>query len=166
MATPNGPEGRAAAVTRTPRLPQWMVATIAVLGAFAVGMGLQYVRAERMSGRFAEADRGLTLARLQGPLAEAALEAHAGRHEAARGLASEFFTRLQRAAPGLPEDVRGSLGPILVRRDSTITLVSRGDSASATWLRDLFTQYRAAVRDAVGGDSTIVSVGAAPPSPP
>jgi hypothetical protein len=92
--------------------------------------------------------RALRLAQLENILATTALEARRGRHENARRLASDFFTRLESVSAELPADARDEVRAVLTHRDSTITLLSRAAGTSADLLDRVLAAYRDVVRAA------------------
>lgn len=115
-----------------------------LLVGFGIGFLWQYARAERLEYELTRAERFATFYRIGMTLGAAALEAHAGSHEAARVLASDFFTDLQDEIAKTPPDVAGEMRAILRERDEVITSLSRGEPASAERLSTLHVRYRMA----------------------
>jgi hypothetical protein len=115
---------------------------------FIAGLSIPYARAVRLEARFERTTRALTLARLENTLTTAALEARRGRYESARQLTSDFFTRLQRSGVDMPAQARDEVRAILTHRDTTITLLSRGDATSTDLLDRLIAEYRGVLRAA------------------
>ena len=100
--------------------------------------------------RSRNAERQLSLARIENSLASAAIDARRGVYETARQAASDFFTYLRTefnrgVDSALSQTDIASLQPLLTRRDEIITLLARGDAASADLLSDLYALYRAIV---------------------
>ena len=95
--------------------------------------------------------RELRLCKLQSTLASATLHARRGEHEVARQATSDFFTTLynQVHATGGQSDMtsqqRDTLRPLMNDRDNLITLLARGDPASADRLSDLYVAYQKAM---------------------
>ena len=94
------------------------------------------------------ARRELRLCKLQSMLAGATLYARRGEYEVARQATSDLFTALynQVNATGGESDLtkqqRDSLRPLMNDRDNLITLLARGDPASADRLSDLYASYQ------------------------
>lgn len=140
-------------------------AVLWVIGALALGLllgsAVQFARGERLDRRVDDGARALTAARVEVALAGAVAEAQAGNHELARQRASEFYTGLQRRlAPVLTGPAAAGAQRLLVQRDAVVTLLARGDPASPSVLRRLWTDYRALVVVPAGVDS--VPAGARP----
>ena len=131
---------------RQPRLPQWLVLTIAAVFVFIAGLCVPYRRATRLEARVESTTRALALAQLENTLGAAGLEARLGRYESARQLASRFFTGLEHAADDIPPRPPERVRAILTYRDSTITALSRGAPTSGVLLDRLLVQYREIVR--------------------
>ena len=116
---------------------------VAFLGGF-VWMGLKF---RECSGSLSEAERQSSLVRMENSLASAAIDARRGDYETARLAASDFFTALRAAASTdvdsvLSQAQKDGVQPLLALRDETITLLARGDAASADLLSDLYVSYR------------------------
>ena len=116
-----------------------------VVLAFLVGFGWQFARAHSLQGQLDQAQRELTFQRMEATLGAATIEAQRGGFEPARQLASDFFTRLQAAAPQAPSDGQAQLQRILSQRDQVITQLSRGDAQAGPVLANMFVSYRVAV---------------------
>ena len=96
------------------------------------------------------AERKLSLARMENSLASAAIDARRGDYETARQAASDFFTFLRTefnrgVDSTLSQAEMASLQPLLTRRDEIITLLARGDATSADLLSSLYASYRTIV---------------------
>ena len=135
---------------RPARLPRWLVLAVGAVFVFIAGLSIPYARAVRLDARLERTERALTLARLENTLATAALEARRGRYESARRLASDFFTRLQGAGVDLPAEARDEVRAVLTRRDTTITLLSRGVATSTDLLDRLLAEYGGVLRAGAG----------------
>jgi cytochrome P450 len=99
------------------------------------------------SSRLARAERQLSLAKMQNSLASAAIDARRGDCETARLAASDFFTALRAETSTdvdsvLSQAQKDGAQPLLALRDETITLLARGDVASADLLSDLYVSFR------------------------
>jgi hypothetical protein len=133
---------------------------IAVL-AYLGGLVPTWVRAREYRKKLDAAERYLTLSQLDIALGSAAIDARRGDYEKARLEASRFFTLLRTetdkgAESALSAAQRESAVPFFSRRDALITLLARGDPASADRLSDLYVSYRKAIErpEATGGGGT------------
>ena len=117
---------------------------------FLLGLVPMWLKSRECSRSFAEAERQLTLARMENSLAAAAIGARRGDYELARQAASDFFTSLRTETSNgvesaLSEAEIAGLQPLLDRRDEIITLLARADATSADLLSDLYASYRTVV---------------------
>jgi hypothetical protein len=122
-----------------------MIAGIAIVLVFVAAMVTQYGQTRSARAEAESLRQELAGARGEAMLGAATIEAQRGSFETARTLASEFFTELQATEPAVPAAVQPTVRSILAQRDSTITLLSRGDPQSAAALVRMFTQYRTAL---------------------
>jgi len=81
------------------------------------------------------------------PRASAAIDARRGDYETARQAASDFFTVLRAETnkgvdSALSQAQKDGAQPLFTQRDQIITLLARGDAASADLLSDLYVSYR------------------------
>ena len=123
---------------------------VLLLVAFLFGFIPMGWKSRECSGSLSEAERQLSLARLQNALASAAIDARLGEYEPARQAASDFFTYVRAEtdsgeASALSPVQREGVLPLLTRRDEIITLLARGDPASTDQLSDLYVAYRTGV---------------------
>jgi hypothetical protein len=121
-----------------------------LLVVFLLGFVPMWIKARGCASQLAESERQLTLARMQSNLASAVIDARRGDYEPARQTLSQFFTTLRAevdkgAASGFTEAQRAGLQPLFAGRDDLITLLARGDPASADRLSDLYAAYRKVV---------------------
>jgi hypothetical protein len=119
-------------------------ALIGIVAAFLIGFGWQYSRARSFENRLDDVTQDYTFKRLEATLAAATIEAQRGNYELARRHASDFFTGLQDALPGAPENARTTLQRISTQRDAIITAASRSDPQTASVLEQLYGSYRVA----------------------
>lgn len=116
--------------------------------AFLLGLVPMWLKARTSANERDVARRELRLCRLQGTLASATLNARRGEYEVARQATSEFFTALYNQVHSiggqsdLTAQQRESLKPLMNDRDNLITLMARGDPASADRLSDLYVAYQ------------------------
>ena len=130
-------------VKTTHRIRSFITHVALLVLAFLLGFVPLWLRSRN-------AERQLSLARIENSLASAAIDARRGVYETARQAASDFFTYLRTefnrgVDSALSQAEISSLQPLLTRRDEIITLLARGDAASADLLSDLYALYRAIV---------------------
>ncbi len=118
----------------------------AFLGGF-IWMGLKY---RACSATLSEAERQSGLVRMEVLLGSAAIDARRGDFETARLAASDFFTSLRAETDkgvdsALSQAQIDGAQPLFAQRDQAITLLSRGDAASADLLSDLYVAFRTLV---------------------
>jgi len=136
-------------VRSNPSMRRFIIYGALLLVAFLLGFVPMWLRARQCAGSLAEADRQLTLVRMQHNLASAAVDARRGDYEPARQAASQFFTSVRAEidegdASDLTQAQRQGVTPLLAARDELITLLARSDPASADRLTELYVKYRAA----------------------
>jgi hypothetical protein len=117
-----------------------------LLVAFLLGFIPMWWKSRECSSSLPEAERQLSLARLQNALASAVIDAQRGDYEPARQAASDFFTSLRAesdrgdASALSPAQTEGAQ-PLFTARDEIITLLARNDPASSDRLSDLYVSY-------------------------
>lgn len=138
---------------RDPRVRRIAIYAGALVAAFLLGLIPMWLKARDWAKERDQAQAALRVSRLQNALATAALDARRGEYEPARQTASDFFTYLREEiergrdsafTPVQQESLRGSL---LSARDDAITLLARGDPASAERLSELHAGFRQSVGD-------------------
>lgn len=134
-------------VKSTPIMQRFIIYAGVLLLAFLLGFVPMWLRARTANSNLAEAERQLTLVRTQGSLASAIIDARRGEYEPARQSASQFYTSLRAEidkgdASAFTQTQRAGAQPLLDGRDELITLLARGDPASADRLSDLYVAYR------------------------
>ena len=158
MSRTNSFSGKAAGgtLTRSVNIPDTVKRVGIYLGGavviFLLGLVPMWLEAREAAAQRAAARRELRLSRIQDTLASAVIDARRGEYEPARQTASDFFTTLRTeldAGEGSPLTARQReiTTPLLAQRDSVITLLARGDPASADRLYDLYVSYQTAVND-------------------
>ncbi len=130
-------------VKTTHRIRSFIIHVALLVLAFLLGFVPLWLRSRN-------AERQLSLARMENSLASAAIDARRGVYETARQAASDFFTFLRTefnrgVDSALSQAEMASLQPLLTRRDEIITLLARGDATSADLLSDLYASYRTIV---------------------
>lgn len=118
-----------------------------LLLVFLLGFIPMWLKARQSANSLSEAERQLTLGRMQSNLASAVIDARRGDYEPARQTASQFFTSLRAEidkgdASGFTPSQRAALQSLFNGRDELITLLARSDPASADKLSDLYVAYR------------------------
>jgi hypothetical protein len=131
----------------THRIRRFIIYVALLLLAFLLGLVPMWWVNSQCSSSLAEAERQTSLARMENSLASATIYAQRGDYETARQAASDFFTALRTETTngvdsGLSEAEIAGLQPLLTRRDEIVTLLARGDTASADLLADLYVSYR------------------------
>ena len=131
----------------THRIRRLVIYVALLLLAFLLGFVPMWLKSSECSSRLDEAERQSILARMENNLASAAIHAQRGDFETARVAASDFFTVLRAATStdvdsALSQAQKDGARPLLAQRDQIITLLSRGDAASADLLSDLYVSYR------------------------
>jgi hypothetical protein len=134
-----------------------LLVALAIVIAFGIGAGWQFVRASQLGGelettrqQLAATSAELELQKLEATLGAATIEAQRNGYELGRQLASDFFTGLQESVGGAPEAARAPLNEILAQRDEVITALSRSNAEAGSLLARLFIRYRVAMGEQVG----------------
>lgn len=134
-----------------PRVKRIAIFAGIVVVAFLLGLVPMGLKAWSRANERDAAQRQLRLCNLQLTLASAAISARKGDYEPARQATSEFFTALHNqlepssGASDLTSPQRDSLKLLTNDRDNLITLLARGDPASADRLSDLYLAYQKAM---------------------
>ncbi len=134
-------------------VPPWKrvgVYVVIALGCFLLGAVPMWFKAHQNGNQRDAAQRELRLSQMQNTLSAAVIYARRGEYEPARQSASDFFTTLRQQLnagdeSSLTKPQRDGLAPLLVKRDDVITLVARGDAASADRLSDMYVAYQKAM---------------------
>lgn len=135
-----GAGGAASAPRKRGRGLLWSI--IAVVLAFGAGFGWQYYEANLIRAELAETQQALSIERLRVRLGQAAIAAQSGDYESARRRMSDFFTRLDDAAPTLPDHIAGLAEDFLATRDEVITGLSRSNHEYADVLYGMLDRFR------------------------
>lgn len=130
-----------------PMLRRFVVYAGVLLIVFLLGFIPMWLKARQSANSLAGAERELSLAKLHSSLASAVIDARRGDYEPARQTASQFFTSLRAEidkgdASSFTEAQRTGLQALFTGRDELITLLARGDPASADRLSDVYVAYR------------------------
>jgi uncharacterized protein with PIN domain len=130
-----------------PLIRRFVIYAGVLLVVFLLGFIPMWLKARQCANSLAEAERQLTLVRMQSNLASAIIDVRRGDYEPARQAASQFFTSLRAEsdrgdASSFTQAQRAGLQALFTGRDEIITLLARGDPASADRLSDLYVAYR------------------------
>ncbi|HUF69411.1 MAG TPA: hypothetical protein VMM79_12280 [Longimicrobiales bacterium] len=142
----------------SPKTRNILIVIVTLVVAFGIGAAWQFTQANRarteLANTSAELDGvryELTLERLHSTLALATVAAQLGNYEAARSMASDFYTGLQQNTGDAPEAARATFDELLRDRDATITSLSRAQPEAGLELARLLGRYRAALGRDMGG---------------
>lgn len=134
-------------IKRTSLMQRVAIYGLVLLVVFLLGFVPMWLKFHRCADNLAKTEHELVLVRLQNDLASSVIDARRGDYEPARQAASKFFTSLQvetdiAEGSNFTSEQRVSLRPLALKRDEIITLLARGDPASADRLSDLYLGYR------------------------
>lgn len=106
-----------------------------------------WLKSSRLAGEEHRAQLEIQRIQIQLTLAYAALDARRGEYEDARRSAANFFSLVTAQlnhgfGSALPSNARSDLQPLLDQRDDLITLLARGDPASAERLANASASVR------------------------
>lgn len=130
-----------------PRMKRIAIFAGIVVLAFLLGLVPMGLKAWSRANERDAAQHQLRLCNLQLTLASATINARRAEYENARQSTSEFFTALHNqtednARSDLTQTQRDGLKTLMSDRDNLITLLARGDPASADRLSDLYAAYQ------------------------
>jgi len=131
----------------THRMRSFAIHLALLLVAFLLGFVPMWVTSRDDSARLSDATRQLDTVRMENSLASAAIDARLGNYETARQSASDFFTllRVEKSKDvdsALSQAQKDGVQPMLEQRDQIITLLARGDAASADLISDAYVSFR------------------------
>jgi hypothetical protein len=134
-------------VKTTHRIRSFILYVALLLAAFLGGFIWMGLKSRECSTILSATERQSTLAKMQNSLGSAAIDARRGNYETARVAASDFFTSLRAETSkgvdsALSQAQIDGAQPLFAQRDQIITLLSRGDVASADLLSDLYVAFR------------------------
>ena len=134
---------------------------LAVMGAIAIAAFLagfipMWFSARTTREQLQESKARVARDEISISLGSAAIHARHGDYEIARQQTSRFFTALREETGRAAESVfssaeRERVAPLFAQRDKLITLLARGDPASADRLSDLYLGYQKAVQGSGSG---------------
>lgn len=134
-------------VKTTSLMRRVMVYAVLLLLVFLLGFVPMWLKSRECSSSLSEVEHQLSLAGIQNTLASAVIDARRGDYESARQAASDFFTFLRAETnkgvdSALSQAQKDGAQRLFTQRDQIITLLARGDAASADLLSDLYVSYR------------------------
>ena len=153
-ARQNDATSRSGSIWQNERVRRVILYAAVLLVAFLLGLVPMWMTARARAQERDTAQAALRISTLQNTLASAAIDARQGRYEPARQSASDFFTNLRAEIERGRDSVFNEAQQNTLRstfvdtRDDTITLLARGDPASADRLVDLYNKYRQATASA------------------
>ena len=133
-------------VKTTHRIRRFILYVARLLLAFLLGFVPMWLKSRECSSSLSAAERQSSLARMQNSLGSAAIVARRGDYETARQAASDFFTFLRAETSkgvdsALSQAQKDGAQLLLAQRDQIITLLARGEVASADLLSDVYVAY-------------------------
>ena len=131
---------------RAKKLFSWLPVFV-LCGAFLIGFVPMWLKANRLNKELFRAQRAARLEQIQITFADAALDARRGDYEPARQRMASFFSlvtaEMDRGfGSAMPAGAEEKLKPLLAQRDDLITLLARGDPASAERLANAYANFR------------------------
>jgi hypothetical protein len=131
----------------TPKKRSGWLPVFVLLGVFLVGFVPMWFKATRLNGELFRAQQQARMQTIQITFADAALDARRGDYEPARQRMANFFTLVNTEqnrgiGSALPASASEGLKPLLAQRDDLITLLARGDQASAERLATAYGEFR------------------------
>jgi len=121
-----------------------------LVGVFLVGFAPVWLKSSRLNGQLLRAERQVRLERIQLTFANAVLDARRGEYEPARQNMASFFSQVAAEQErgldsALPSESSDAIKVLLTQRDDLITLLARGDPASAERLATAYSNFRKAL---------------------
>lgn len=135
--------------SRARKLSSW-VPVFVLCGAFLVGFAPMWLKSNRLNKELVRTQRQARTDQMQITFANATLDARRGDYEPARQGMAKFFSlvtvEMDRGfGSALPDGASAELKPLLAQRDDLITLLARGDPASAERLATAYASFRKAL---------------------
>jgi hypothetical protein len=120
---------------------------VVLLVGLLLGFVPMWLMFRQSADSLAVAERQLNPVKIENGLTAAVLDAQRGDYKASLQAASDFFTLLRAEtdkgdASALSPAQREGVQPLFAQQDEIITLLARGDSASADRLSNLYMLYR------------------------
>jgi len=135
-----------AAPPATKKRSSWLPVFV-LLGVFLVGFVPMWLKASRLNADLFRVEQQARVQQIQIAFTDAALAARRGDYEPARQGMTRFFSlvtaELDRGSgSALSSSATEGLKPLLTQRDDLITLLARGDQASAERLATAYADFR------------------------
>ncbi|MGD9630924.1 MAG: hypothetical protein AB7V18_16925 [Pyrinomonadaceae bacterium] len=130
---------------------RWAIWLGVIVAVFLLGFVPMWIQNTRLGNEISQKDREIRRSEIRGSLASAAIGSRRGDYEPARQSASAFYSEVSAELDKGETSVfnaseRTQINGLLTGRDEVITLLSRGDPASAERLSDLYVGYLAATQ--------------------
>jgi hypothetical protein len=140
-------DGQAEPAKSTSLIRRGIIYATLLVVVFLIAFVPMWFKSRECSRNLSEAEHQLNMASIQNSLGSAVIDARRGDYESARQSASDFFTSLRAATDEIDGSAlslaqREEVQSLLTQRDEIITLLARGDLASADRLSDLYVSYR------------------------
>lgn len=140
------PVASPAATTSFRRRTGWLPAVV-LLGVFLLGFCPMWFKTTQLNGELFRAQQQARIQTIQITFADAALDARRGDYEPARQRMANVFAlvnaEMERGiGSALPASASESLKLLSAQRDDLITLLARGDQASAERLATAYGEFR------------------------
>ncbi len=140
----------------TPKKSSGWLPVFVLLGVFLVGFVPMWLKSTRLNGELFRAQQQARIQTIQITFADAALDARRGDYEPARQRMANFFTlvnaEMERGiGSALPANASDGLKPLLAQRDDLITLLARGDQASAERLATAYAEFQKSLSNQMKG---------------
>lgn len=128
------------------KLTAWLPVLV-LCGTFLVGFVPMWLKSSRLNAELFRAERQARVQQIQITFADATLDSRRGDYEPARQRMASFFTLVNAEfdrgiGSALPPSASEALKPLLAQRDDLITLLARGDPASAERLATAYARFR------------------------
>lgn len=126
---------------------RWLIQLGVLVVVFLLGLVPMWWSKRTAVHELDRVNRELRRSQLQNTLSSAVVYARRGEYETGRLDASSFFTEVQAELGNTNSNVlsvneKSQIQSLMAGRDDIITLLSRGDPASADRLSDLYVSYR------------------------
>ena len=135
-----------AATKPTTRKRSSWVPVFVLCGVFLVGFVPMWLKSHRLNYELFRSQRQTRVDAIQIAFANATLDARRGDYEPARQQMTKFFSLVtaemdRGVGSALPTALADELKPVLAQRDNLITLLARGDPASAERLATAYAGF-------------------------
>lgn len=137
----------AASPITTPKKRSGWLPVFVLAGVFLIGFVPMWIKSSGLNAELLRAQRQSRVDQIQITFANATLDARRGDYESARKGAADSFSLIRSEldrgiGSALPASATEGLKPLLAQRDNLITLLARGDPASAERLANAYADFR------------------------